>query len=193
MHALRWIAGSPIAVLVTLGLFFAMAMLIRQPETGWTTPKPIEKIIITRQITETLPGTVEPPKPIEKEQPPIEIERTPAGKKPEIKAEIPQQDIGNEGPGDLTGAVAAPLIRVAPAYPERCRSKGAEGTVLVQFDVAPDGSVVNPTILESDDACFNRTVLRAVSGWKYPPAYRGGAPVTRYGVIERFSFRLAGE
>jgi protein TonB len=90
-------------------------------------------------------------------------------------------------PGE--GAVSSPVIRIPPPYPENCRSRGAEGVVIVEFDVTPEGNVVNARVVDSANRCFNRSVLKAVSGWKYPPAAGGGM---RYGLMERFNFRLEG-
>lgn len=191
MHVLRWITGTPIAALVTAALFAMMAAMISQPVDGWTTPKPRERIVITAEIEPNPPYPITPPRPKNDTPPPTEIQKTTAGEKPVVKLGPPAITDIDANPGAGTGLVAAPLIRVAPAYPERCRGRGAEGTVLVQFDVAANGSVVNPVIIESADRCFNRTVLKAVSGWKYPPAMRAGKPAPRYGVAERFSFELA--
>ncbi len=193
MLALRWIAGTPVAALITAALFAMMAAMISQPVAGWTTPKPTPRIVITRKIIETRPLPPKPLPPLKEDPPPIEIQPAGAGEKPTIPMETPDHTPAEAGPKGGAGVVVAPLIRVAPAYPERCRARGAEGTVLVQFDVAADGSVVNPVIIESSDRCFDRTVLKAVSGWKYPPATRGGRAAARYGVVERFSFEIEGE
>ena len=191
MHILRWFAGTPIAALVTAALFAMMASMISQPVDGWITPKPRERIVITAEIEPTPPYPTKPVRPTTDNPPPTEIQRTTAGEKPVVKLGPPTKTKVDVDPGDSTGLIGTPLIRVAPAYPERCRARGAEGAVLVQFDVAADGSVVNPVIIESADSCFNRTVLRAVSGWKYPPAMRAGKPAPRYGLVEQFSFELA--
>ncbi len=153
MLFVRWIAGTPIAALVTAALFALMAAMISQPDDGWTTPKPTPRIVITAQIIESPVLPPKPVKPIEEKQPPIEIRKTIAGARPPVPVDPPAHTPVETGPGDGAGLIAAPLIRVAPAYPERCRSRGAEGTVLVQFDVAADGSVVNPVIIESSDSC----------------------------------------
>lgn len=192
MYILRWITGTPIAALVTAALFAMMAAMISQPVDGWTTPKPRERIVITRELVDPPPFSPKTVRPVPEKQPPIEIQKTDRGGKPTETFEAPTQTTVDTDPRAGTGLIAAPLIRVAPAYPERCRARGAEGAVLVQFDVAADGSVINPVIIESADSCFNRTVLRAVSGWKYPPAMRAGKPAPRYGIVERFSFQLAG-
>jgi TonB family protein len=79
----------------------------------------------------------------------------------------------------------------SPDYPAACMEKGAEGEVVVAFDVTPSGAVRRARIVSSPDRCFDRGVLRTVSGWTYPPAYRNGRAFSRRGVTERFVFRLA--
>jgi protein TonB len=75
------------------------------------------------------------------------------------------------------------MIKVAPGYPENCRAKAVEGTVIVQFDVTDRGDVTNVQIISSDNSCFDRTVIKTVLGWKYPPR-------AQYGLVERFVFEL---
>ncbi len=191
MYALRWIAGTPVAALVTAALFVLMAALIRQPLGDLPKPKPLPQIKITLDFVEQPPAKPKPPKRIEEMQPPLEIQHAGRSDKPTVTIAPPDHTPTTVDPGNGGGVIVTPIIRIAPPYPERCRSRGAEGAVLVQFDVAADGSVVNPRIIESADSCFNRTVLKVVSGWKYPPAMRNGAPAPRYGLVERFSFRLA--
>ena len=89
---------------------------------------------------------------------------------------------------------AQPLVRIEPQYPDRCqgRADSAE-SVLIEFDVTPDGSVVNPRVLESTNSCFNRTAERAVLRWKYQPKIVDGEPQPRLGVVTQFSFALAEE
>lgn len=88
------------------------------------------------------------------------------------------------------GGAGSPIIRGAPPYPEACASKGIEGVVLVQFDVTAEGNVANIQVISSPNPCFNRAVIRAVSGWKYAPVIRDGRPMARYGVTERLVFEL---
>lgn len=193
MVALRWITGSPVAALITALLFLFMASMISQPMGALPAPRPVLEIKITPDFVETPIPRPTPPRPVPEEQPPIEIKKTTSGEKPFVKSEQPDFTPDDVGPSGDNTVVVAPLIRVTPGYPERCRSRGAEGEVLVQFDVAADGSVVNPRIIESSDPCFDRTVLRTVAGWKYPPASNGGKPAPRYGLVERFSFQITEE
>jgi len=187
MFLIRWIIGMPMAALVTAGLFFMMAQLIRDRNEGLPPSKPDLILKITPQTKETDPYEIKPPTQILQKAPPetdFEFQKTsraPIG--PRVTPE--RAPIEKTPPGQKT--LFGPTIKVPPAYPEGCRSRGVEGVVIVEFDVSPEGNVINPRISSSPNGCFNRTVLKAISGWKYPPAANGGM---RYGVIERFNFQL---
>ncbi|GJL91919.1 energy transducer TonB [Hyphococcus sp.] len=187
MTLFRWIVGAPVAALITAGLFLMMAFLIREKMVDL--PQPTERldIKITAQKTDSPDEGPKPPIERLKQKPPeTEFEFPPVDRTggPTIDPEPFQ--IERNPPTD-PGVVVGPTIRVAPPYPENCRTRGIEGLVVVQFDVTPEGNVVNPRIVDSPNACFNRPILKAVSNWKYSPASSGGM---RYGVVERFSFQL---
>ncbi len=191
MNFFRLIFSLPFAALITAGLFAMMAGLISQDKgplpamknspdlqilADFDEPKVIEDQGNPNKIKEEMPETVLPitlptdkPKnfPVGPDTGPIQIDPP-------------------KGPGPMSG----PIVRQAPVYPEGCRGRNAEGTVLVQFDVTPEGNVVNVQILESANACFNRTVRNTVVKWKYAPAYENGRPVMRYGIVERIKFEL---
>ncbi len=139
------------------------------------------------------PTKVEPPRgrpPELTENPPeIDFRKTLPGPKPTVR--IPKPDRRTEPPAaEAIGNFVAPVIKYPPQYPEGCRSRGLEGDVIVQFDVTPEGSVVNVVIVQSPHTCFNGAVRRTVAKWKYPPAAKNGRPGMRYGVVERFQFVL---
>jgi TonB family protein len=46
-------------------------------------------------------------------------------------------------------------------YPFKAARCGLEGTVVVRFEVGPEGGVVNPVIVSSTHRIFNRAVLEA--------------------------------
>jgi TonB family protein len=46
-------------------------------------------------------------------------------------------------------------------YPFKAARCGLEGTVMVRFEVDPEGGVVNPVIVSSTHRIFNRAVLEA--------------------------------
>ncbi len=186
----RWIFGLPFAALITVGLFMLMAGLIQRPSLDLAEPQETAKIQILAQTRPPLEPLPTEPDPLLKDPPETIIPSAPPQGKPKGVPVGPTRQTNLVDIGRDQGRIGTPVIKHAPPYPEACRGRAAEGGVLVQFDVTPEGSVVNIKILQSADSCFNRTVRKTVSKWKYPPAYRNGRPVTRYGVIERFSFQL---
>jgi protein TonB len=186
MMLFRWIIGAPFAGLITVSLFLFMAHLIRDKPVDLPPAVDGPIIKITAPEPPDGPKIIKPPSEvIPKEIPKTEFEYK--------KSTTPTGAIvrPNPTPVDPTppgaGALGGPTIRIAPPYPENCRTRGIEGNVVVQFDVTPEGNVVNPRVISSPNACFARPILKAVSGWKYSPASGGGM---RYGVVERFSFYL---
>lgn len=187
MGFLRWTASPPMAALVTAGLFIMMAALIRGPELNLPKPKPYEDVVVTfkPELLEPHPTPIKPTLPA---LPPTEINPPPRDGAPEgVPFEPPTGPVGETVPGGGDLVISPPLIKHSPQYPQSCSAKGVEGVVIVQFDVTPEGNVINPQIIETVDRCFNRTVLATISKWKYPPA-RGGA--MRRSNVETFHFQL---
>ena len=186
MSLFRWIIGMPMAALVTAGLFFLMAQLIRDKVVDVNQPVEAARLKITMDKP---PPDGPKPRPtddlIPKEIPPTELEFTKTNERPVGPTVKPTaQPTPDAPPGQK---FVGPTIRVTPPYPENCRSRGVEGVVVVQFDVTPEGNVVNPRVIDTPNACFVRPLIKAVSGWKYSPAAGGGM---RYGVVETFNFQL---
>lgn len=187
MAFLRWTASPPVAALVTLGLFIMMAAMIRGPEIDWPKPKPYEDVVVTYKPPPMEPLET-PTKPTLPTLPPTVIDPPTRDDAPEgVPFEPPTGPTGDTIPGGGDLAISPPLIKHPPQYPQSCATKGAEGVVIVQFDVTPEGDVINPLILETADRCFNRTVISTISKWKYPPA-RSGA--MRRSMVETFNFQL---
>lgn len=182
----RWMFGLPFAALVTAALFFMMSGMIRQ-EIAIGAQNDPPKLKIVPEIEDSQIGRKREKPPKLTENPPkTAIPPTLPGPRPNPGPRIPDErgiDPTPIGPGQYS----APVIRYAPQYPEACRSRGAQGDVLVRFDVTPEGNVVNIRILNSADPCFNRTVRNTVAQWKFPPVAGGGM---RVGMLERFSFQL---
>lgn len=190
MNFLRFIFGIPGAAIITGLLFVFMAMTIKSEGPAFS-ERPVKVGPVVPQIEPSAPRTPTRQRP-EPLKPP-----TPPDVAPSERSSRPDDfDFGADpvtpDPGEPVSGARPPIasVRIAPQYPQACQSRAAQGVVLVQFDVAPDGSVVNARIIESADRCFNKTVLRTVAKWKYPPAQRNGRAVMRRGVVERFNFQL---
>jgi protein TonB len=177
----RWLLGLPLAAAVTVVLFLFAAALIAQ---GPVIVDPIDPPVIKIVAKPPPPGEPKPKPPrITGEPPPVDLPTPPPGKKPGPK----DIGVGPIGPTTITpplpGGAARPIVKIPPQYPETCRARGVEGTVIVEFDVTDRGEVVNPRVVHSDNSCFNRTVVQTVSRWKYPAE-------ARRGVKEQFVFTL---
>jgi outer membrane biosynthesis protein TonB len=75
-----------------------------------------------------------------------------------------------------------------PEIPTRESTTAPGGTLIVEFTIAPDGSVSDPVVVESDTVptkdWFNDSVLRSVVKWKWE---RVDAPCRgRFAVTMRF-------
>ena len=190
MAIFRWFFGLPSAAIITSILFLIMAGLVRPPVTDWPAPQPSPEFdFIEKKQPPAKPFEAIKPKPLP-DTPPIEIEAQPATDRPTQVQVVPQKKQITPGNPDTDNAFPTPVIRHAPLYPENCRSRSAEGRVVVQFDVTPEGNVVNIRVIETPDRCFVRSVRNTVGRWKYPPAYENGRPITRFGLVEVFSFQL---
>jgi len=65
-----------------------------------------------------------------------------------------------------------------PDYPARERALGREGTVVVRVHLDPRGRVLGAALAEpSRHPGLDRAALRAVAGWRFQPARRGGEAV----------------
>ena len=76
----------------------------------------------------------------------------------------------------------------SPQYPSHSRL--TEGFVVVLFDISSEGRVENVRIEESSSRVWERSVIRAVQGWRFTPAFYNGQPVERFDVMHRFTFEL---
>ncbi len=191
MTTVRWILGLPVAGAITAILFIAMAALIKNDEVI-VDPANTPGFKILANIKDTPEGGEEKQaRPVLKKKPPDPVihHAEPTGKPNPTQTTIDKTTVTTETfKGEKM--VITPTIITPPPYPQACASKGVEGVVVVQFDVTPEGRVVNVRIIDSPDACFHRTVRNTVAKWKYPPAMENGRPVMRRGVIERIAFKL---
>lgn len=89
------------------------------------------------------------------------------------------------GEGNATG-----VYTPAPAYPSEARRRNIEGSVLVEFVIASDGSCAVRRVLESSGFTpLDDAVEKTVSYWKYKPASADGRSETTMKRL-RFTFRL---
>lgn len=69
-----------------------------------------------------------------------------------------------------------PVYRIEPDYPAEAAQQGIEGSVVLQFDIKPDGSVVNVAVVDGKPAgVFDQTAITALTQWRYKET---GKPMT---------------
>ena len=65
---------------------------------------------------------------------------------------------------------------VKPVYPEAAKSAGVQGMVIIETQIAKDGSVNAAKVLRSVPE-LDRAAIDAVMQWKYTPTLLNGEPV----------------
>ncbi len=193
----RLIVGIPVSVIVTGALFLLMASLIKQ-ELRLDDAKDAVNIKITQQIDDTdlsnanreikRPTLDAPPPP-----PPAVNDPSNRPALNGVAAQIPTINANlSIGSGFNPDRDAQPLVRIPPQYPERCMSRAkAQESVLVQFDVTPDGQTTNIQTIESSNSCLNRAAERSVERWKYQPKIVDNQAEWRRGVQTVVRFELS--
>jgi len=69
-----------------------------------------------------------------------------------------------------------PEIRIEPKYPVQAAKDGVEGSVLLKFDIEPDGRTSNISVIAAKpENTFNKVAINALSQWKYKVESKGKA------------------
>lgn len=82
------------------------------------------------------------------------------------------------------------IIKVQPQYPVPATVRGLEGTVTVQFDVTPLGTIENVVVIESSNSIFNRAAIEAAYRFKYKPRVVDGTRYGAKGLRQLFRFEM---
>jgi TonB family protein len=197
---LRLFVAAPIAFIVTAIIFLGLYNQLSPKPFLYTTPEEPQAIYLGNEILCMCrpPGTYDflPSMP----QPDVSNVWTTSEKAvqkaPTVETEAPSNTIQiysqlNDGTSPCAGQstlIDPPQV----SYPQSCVAKGAEGRVVVRYDINENGLVRNITIVESVDECFNQPLLDALSNRQYPPyCTQEGNPTRRLGVIETYSFTLS--
>ncbi|MFC6476100.1 TonB family protein [Pseudomonas asuensis] len=147
---------------------------------------------------------------LKKPEPKVEPEPTPAPAAPATGTSAPaaapsapvQAPVATAGAKTATSAGPAglptgsiddsdirPLKMDQPKYPDVLRRRGLSGEVKVLFTVTADGRITDVEILESSNKMFERSVLDALSSWRFAPRVSGGQIVPRK-ATKVFIFKL---
>jgi TonB family protein len=80
-----------------------------------------------------------------------------------------------------------PLELVPPHWPSELRTPGNSGQVLLEVEVAEDGTVRDAVVTRSVSASSDAEAIRTVKLWKYRPAtFKGKQVVARTGACVTF-------
>jgi len=199
MNIIRLLTGLPGAALVTTLIFLVLATVISTRDDVQLSEDRSVQINVTRQLQDTQnQANQDFQRPVLDQPPPPPPTVTDPSFRPQINVQIGALpdltgvdiDIGT---GFNPDRDAQPLVRIPPQYPQRCmaRAKPRE-SVLVQFDVTPEGTVVNTEVLESTNSCFDRAAMRAVERWRYNPKMVDNVAQPRFGVQHVIEFALEG-
>ena len=75
---------------------------------------------------------------------------------------------------DTSGVAASAVEQTAPAFPDGKMRRGQEGWVRLNFVVGPDGSAVDPIIVDSSGGkLFEESALAVVGAWRFQPSEAG--------------------
>ena len=103
------------------------------------------------------------------------------------------QKIASAGqrPQVVSGATLPRVREVAPKYPRAAERDGIEGSVDVEFTIAPDGTTQDLVVRDSTPKkVFDEAALQAVEKWVFKPVIRDGEPVAQRTVLKiQFSLR----
>jgi len=198
---LRYIVTTPLAALMTAGLFIGMKALItgdfkaqkKIAATQFEINPTVEDIPIDDarvKLAEYEKVETPPPPPIinrESAQLPAEPIAKPLKNAPDFDPFTLDIKTVEFTPSDTD---EQPILRVAANMPPRAERSGH---CKVIFDVSPLGEPYNIQAPFCSDRIFERPTLKAVAKWKYRPKVQGGQAVTRRGVKNQMTFKLTDE
>lgn len=192
----NFIGAIPAALLITFGLLYIMLLLVHK-EYPVIVPKPVPVIPnVIAQFPDHVPVIQEPlpVKPVAQTPPPAIRNLEIIELNPEPGLVINERVVTAKppAPGVVSmGGQMIPFIKIAPQYPQNAAAKGIEGYVDVMFDVTALGTTENIRIIAYvPSSVFNKSVVKAIKGWKYKPNVVDGVPVKTYDVKDRVRFAM---
>lgn len=194
---LNFIGAIPAAFIITFSLLYVMFLLVHK-DYPMEVPKPVPIMPnVIADFPEVVPVIEEPlpMKPVEQTPPPVIRNVEPADIDPEQGFGITDRVIVAKPPISegfaMGGQQMVPFIKIAPQYPQHAAAKGIEGYVDVMFDVTALGTTDNIRIVAYvPSTIFNKSVIKAIKGWKYKPNMVDGNPVKTFDVKDRVRFSM---
>lgn len=196
---IRLISGIPGALVVTAAIFVLLATVIQQDQDVVLDKSATVEINVTRQLQDTQTQNAEDfQRPVLDQPPPPPPNLVDTNFVPDMNATIGElPDLGSVDIEISTNfnadRDAQPIVRIPAQYPQQCMARADNlETVTVEFDVTPEGSVVNINVISSTNTCLNRAATRSVQRWRYNPKIVDGVAQPRFGVRTAIDFTLEG-
>ncbi len=197
-------------IFLTLTLFYIMTLLISQKKSlsKINTDNIFINFLSSKEIDELKTKDRRlPQKPKEIQTPPTTPKLNTQPNTPQKpKLSIPQQSLklpksilnknsfsifGNDAVHSYGDSEVTPIVRIEPNYPRKAAIIGAEGFVILQFDITAFGTITNISILQSSPPqIFNNSAIRALQKWKYKPKIVNNKPVMQKNLKVRLDFKL---
>lgn len=179
-----WIAASLHAG--AAGVCFLVTLWQAPPSAPPAPPPPAEINIRLGSSGGATPKTDEPA--IARVAPAGESSNAPRTADPLVarEKEIPALEPGR--PGAATEHVSVVAVHTPePPYPRLARKRGWEGTLMVEFKIATDGTCFDVVVVESSGhAVLDQAAVETVAGWRFQTSQNAGVVSRR----QRFRFRL---
>ena len=193
----RYLSTAPIGFAVTLGLLYAMQILVDTGEAAFKPPRDVDMLGWIAQppreeppLLDELPERISPPEATPRITPPTSPQSSDKGVFVAPGPADPSPTSGVEFKPHILDGPLVHMVRVQPAYPATAQSRGIEGFVTVRFDVTPDGLVTNVAVVESSHSIFEKAAVKAAHKFRFKPEVVDGIPIATKGVAYRFRFEM---
>lgn len=197
---LRAIGGVLSAAVITFLLYWLMSALVAAGKNALT-EAPKGRIVDFVRVPNPPQLRTEQPKPEKPIKPQVAPETPqlhnevvkPSGNTVNIGSLAVDTDLAVDTSAGLSAADGEylPIVKVAPVYPSRARSRGVEGWVLLRFTVTETGNVINPEVVDAEPAgYFERAASKAVERFKYKPRVINGKAQAVHNVEHLITFEL---
>jgi len=110
---------------------------------------------------------------------------------PEVSGFVQTVAAASKQPIVVPGATLPRVRTVPPKYPRAAERDGIEGTVDVEFTIAPDGTTRDLIVRDSNPkVIFDDAAVEAVSKWVFKPVLRDGEAVAQRTILKiQFSMK----
>ena len=197
---MRYLGSLTVGIVVALLLFLLMHSLISNKETTQKNTGATQIVDFVRvqrdDQTQTKSRNIpkKPPPPKSPPPPPdVQVSADQKVQAPQLDVNIPRVNVpvgGAGGGGPFLGGYAQnmnagegdviPIVQIQPQWPRRALMEGISGWVKVEFTILPDGSVEDPSVVESKPGhLFDSSAIRAILRWKFKPRIVDGRAVKR--------------